>query len=92
VEKEAGEKGGFSVEEFEVGFTAEGVMVVSIPLRKWTEDLALGDVLIVGTFEKAKRIALKNMEIMRAKAKQTGIVTPASPLAGGRNPSGLGVA
>lgn len=76
------------LERYQIGYRKEGaVMVLTIPLRKWSSDTTYGDILISGFFKKAERIALKNLEMMRREAaeKQPGIVQPGViPMPGAR--------
>lgn len=65
-------------DDYEIGFDGPGgdIMIVTIPLRKWSEDLRHGDILASGVFNKAERVALKNMNLMRNIKKQAGVIVP----------------
>jgi hypothetical protein len=66
-----------NAEEYLIGYQNNGaVMVVSIPLRKWAEDDKYGDIKVSGTFTKAERIALKNLQMMRSEKQEKKIVVP----------------
>ncbi len=88
--KEEEKKTGFNSEDYEIGYHETGsVMVMTIPLRKWSADQLYGDMLVSGFFEKAKRIALKNVELMRQEAKAKSLSTPSGviPMPGIRRPN-----
>jgi len=73
------EQKSFNTDDYEIGYHETGnVMVMTIPLRKWSNNKDYGDILISGFFKKAERIALKNLQLMRQEAveKKPGIVQP----------------
>ncbi len=73
------EKKGFNGEDYEIGYHETGaVMVMTIPLKKWSNNKDYGDILVSGFFKKAERIALKNLQLMRqeALANQPALVQP----------------
>lgn len=71
-------KNKFNAEDYEIGYHETGsVMVMTIPLKKWSTDQNYGDIFVSGFFEKAKRIALKNIELMRQEAKAKSLSVPA---------------
>lgn len=65
------------LERYQIGYRKEGaVMVMTIPLRRWSQDRDYGDIFISGFMKKAERIALKNLQLMRQEdaAKNPGLV------------------
>ena len=71
------EKEMVSTEHYGIGFNdREGtVMVITIPLKKWAEDFQYGEILVNGTMELARVMALKNMAAMRKGKAQSGIIS-----------------
>lgn len=68
-----------NINDFEIGFTPDAsAMIVSIPLKKWANDSLYGDILVSGTFIKAERIALKNLQLLRQKQATNGLLKPAT--------------
>lgn len=72
------QNGKLEKDDFAIGFSdKEGqVMVVTLPLRKWSEDEKYGDIFISGVFAKAERIALRSLAAMRTEKKQMNGITP----------------
>ncbi len=72
-------------EDYGIGYDGPDadVMIVTIPLRKWAMNKDYGDVLVSGVFVKAERVALRNLQEMRAREAQKGII---------KGPNGMGVA
>lgn len=84
----ATEKLGLNPKDYEIGYHNNGeVMIVTIPLKEWSKDKDYGDVKVSGVFTKAERIALKNLQMMRAEAAENKIqVAPSGviPMPSGR--------
>ena len=67
-----------SKDDYNIGFSdKEGsVLIVTIPLRKWSENEKYGDIFISGVFAKAERVALKSLSAMRMEKKQMNSIKP----------------
>lgn len=61
-------------ELFYSGEKGSEVMVITLPIRKWSENKVYGDIYISGLFAKAERVALKNVQLMRSQEAQKGII------------------
>lgn len=76
-EKEKGDE--FNYDKFEVGFDAmpPRVMVVSIPIAKYADDMEDGAAMLHGKMREAEARAAKLLVDLRMSKKKNGIVTPA---------------
>ncbi len=71
------EKVGLNPKDYAIGYHNDGeVMIVTIPLKEWSKDKDYGDIKVSGVFTKAERIALKNLQTMRAEAANKGLAKP----------------
>lgn len=70
----------FNTEKFEIGFDARPprVMVVSIPIAKYAEDIEDGMAMLHGKMREAEAKASKILMDLRILKKQSGIVQPAN--------------
>jgi hypothetical protein len=65
-----------STEDWNVGYMADGaIMLITIPLRKWAYAKD-GDLLMAGAMHKARAIGLRNLKVIKEEDKKNGLWTP----------------